>query len=380
MEKLLDLDIDFLNPYLIPFNQEIDSLADTLSSKTVSVDDKFYTSISNGNDTFSVLAPNMVKEKNDYVFHKDHVNPYFVQKNNISTLLQALRNEEIIQTTHFDDDNDNFFSDVKRKMQNFLAVQNTMREHAKIDRIKHAILEHRWTYSPKLISPFLKTFVHECMMTETVMEQFQETVKNNAIEISSDSSMMNDCVFGFTLERFLDNKDKRNMFIRLFLPAVYKLPKQVNPGFAFTKYILKLFPNNVEIDNGEDTIHSLLYNVSKYNNIDKTQTVSNFVKCCTPYLKQTYDGLSEIEIVERRAKLVQIYSVLLLIIKSRFDQIKVKRAERGKLQSTTKEFIFKANTLYFDERNNTWCIYMHKFERPIFSNNILDMFFYLLSS
>lgn len=379
MERLQELDVSYLDPLLIPFNQEIDSLSDTVSCNSTSVDDKFYTSISNENDTFTVLAPSMVKEQNDYVFDKQFVNPFFLQKNNSSTLLQALRNEEIIQNTHFDEDSDELFTEIKRKMLNFIAAQRTLREHAKIERIKSAIMDHRWMYSPKLISPFLKTFVQECFITETLVSTFQKTVFENARKVHSDKNSMNDCIFGFELDRFLSHKEKRNYFIRLFLPSVYRFPKQSNPSFAFGKYISQFFPNNVIINNGKDTIHSLLYNVSKYNNVDNSQIVANFIKSCVSMLNQPLDSLDDLEAVVLRAKKVQIYVILFLILKSRFDRIKVKRVERGNIQSTTNEFIFKANTLYFDERNNIWCIYMQQYKQPIYSKDILDIFFYMLS-
>lgn len=384
MENLNRLELDILDRLLISFDDEVTALDSNTRKSCRSVDDKFYMSIGTEEDSFATLATNMIRQNNDFVFDKTYVNPLFLRQNTTATLLDTIRNEEDVQSRRDDVDEEmtDQFTDARKKMDCFLSRQRSQRREEKLKEFKSAIAEYRWLYRPKLISPFLKTFLQECRVAEYVLSKFVQTVHANGREAASADEGRNnafDCIFGMQLQDFLVDKRKQQYFNRLFLPGVYKFPKQLNTVYVFNKYIHQFFPNNVEIADGTDTIHSLFLNTVKFKNVDGSQTVSNFVKS---FARERTDEEcnSDVDQAVRRLRKVQRMTVLYLIMKSRLPDLKLKRAERGKVSSITNEFVIKANTMYYNERLDLWCIYSTTEARPTYSYDIMNMFHHVLAS
>lgn len=379
MEKLLLLDTQFLHPYLNAFVNEVNSLNSQSSKSSSSIEDKFYASIGNREDNLAAIATNMIAQNNDYVLDKRFVNPYFVQQNTTSTLLDTVFNEEVIQDQ--DEVIDDAFSDVTRKMKNFLSMQKTQREQEREKKLRAAVMEYRWLYLPKLISPYLKNFLQGCFLTEHLVENFYKTVLNTGTEIVPASHTSSDCIFGFTLKDCLNNKDKQQFFNQLFLPGVYAMPESLNTVYVFNKYMEQFYPINVEIDDGTDTVFSRFFNTIKFQNVNKTQTVASFVKQCREELQQqSVSEKSEVESDVRRLRKIQNFTILFLIIKKRYPDLELVRAERGCISSVTDEFIIKANTLYYFERPELWCLYLTNNDKPVYTYNMLHLFMYLLTT
>ena len=355
MDMLNDLDTNVLDRYLITFNKEVSSL----SSSCIKV---------------------VIKQNNDYVFDKKYVNPFFMQPNTTATLLDTISNENAIQNRLQDECEEDAFFNVKRKMNMFVSAQKSQREHEKDKKLKSAIMEYRWLYLPKLISPYIKNFFQQCLITEHIVHTFTETVLTNGEEIPFDNYDNSDCIFGFTLKDCLDDNHAQQYFNRLFLQGVYKLPKRLNTVYAFNKFIEQFYPSNGEIQNGTDTILSLFYNTVKFQNLNKSQTIANYVKQCEidlETLKNHSDN--EIDDTVNRLNKIQIFTVLYMVMKKRYPCLKIKRAERGDISSITGEFILKADTLYFYERTNLWCVFISQLKKPLYSRNIIALFYHMIA-
>lgn len=378
MEKLLLLNTSFLHPYLNAFVNEVNALSSQLSKSSSTIEDKFYASISNHEDNLTAIATNMTKQNSDYILDKSYVNPYFIQQNTTSTLLDTVLNEEVIHDQ--DEVVDDAFSDVSRKMKNFLSMQKTQREQEKEKKLRAAVEEYRWLYLPKLISPYLKNFLQDCFLTEHLVENFVKTVLENGTEIVSTSHSSSDCIFGFTLKDCLNNKDKQQFFNQLFLPGVYALPESLNSVYVFNKYMEQFYPSNVEIDDGKDTMFSRFFNTIKFQNVNKTQTVSNFIKQYEGELRQPIWVDGEIESDVQRLRKIQNLTIIFLIMKKRYPELELVRAERGCISVVTNEFIIKANNLYFYERLNLWCLFLPNNNKLVYTYNILDLFMYMIQT
>ncbi len=348
MDPIKRLNLDFLNRLVISFDDEVTALNQKQSGR--SMDEKFYTSIED--ETFATLAARMIKHDNDFVFDKTYVNPLFLRQNTTATLLDTIRNEEFVQRRRRDSSGDQF-ADARRKMDQFISKQRSQREEEKLREFETAIAEYRWLYRPKLISPFLKTFVQDCIIVENVLAKFVDTVHSTGVRASGVCNL-SDCIYGASLKDFLADTEKQQYFNKLFLPAVYNFPKRLNTSYVFNKYMHQFFPENVEIADGADTIHSLFLNTVKFKNLNGTQTVSNFINssCDVVISNNDVEECSEQDVDQavRRLKKTQCLTVLYLIMKSRSPTLKLMRAERGKISSITNEFILKANTMYYNER------------------------------
>jgi hypothetical protein len=375
MEKLRELNNSFLDKFLITFNSEVTSISLRPTQAFTSVEDKFYSSITNRDTDATEGASSLIKQNNDYVFDKQFVNPLFIKQNTTETLLQTLKNEEYIQNQHELMETDvEGFEDVQRKMKNFLALQKCHREQEKETRIAEAVAEYRWLYQPKLISPHVKNFLHECFQTECIVNKFTETVFRNGQNILVEEYKESDCIFGVTLRDCLNDKNRQHIYNRLFLPGVYKFPKCLNTNFVFNKYVEQFYPTNEVINEGTDTVLSFVYNTIKFRNVNLSQTVSSFVKQCRRDFEQM-----NVEDDIHRFKKVQNLAILFLIMKKRCENLSCKRAERGTISSVTDEFIFKANKLYWLERTNLWCIYLPQVDKIRYTQNIFDMFYFIVN-
>lgn len=375
MDQLQQLNTTFLDQYLISYNSELNALNTKSCQSFNSLNDKFYSSIGNNDESMSTFAMNLVKQSNDYVFDKQFVNPYFVQQNTTATLLETINNEDKIQC-HIEDDTggQDSFVNVKRKMKNFMSAQKSVRDHEKEKQFREAIQEYAWLYAPKLISPFIKNFLHQCFVTENVLQNFAKTIVELGQEISLDSYNTSDCLFGFTINYCLNDKQKQHYFNLLFLPGVYGLPKRLNTSYAFNKFMEQFYYKNESILNGSDTILSLFYNTIKFQNVNKSQIVADFVKHCV-------SSIGEIacdDIIPRLQK-IQTLTILFLILKQRYPNLSIKRAERGIVSSITGEYILKENTLYFYERQDLWCLYLEQNNKPMYSKRFLDLFHHLIA-
>jgi hypothetical protein len=380
MEALHELNLTYLDQFLIPFNNEIDVL-DTKSTESTTLNDKFYSSISK-NDTMMSLTTELLKQNNDYVFDKQYVNPFFKQQNTTSTLIDTIAREKQLQTAELQDTRnvDEMFADIKRKMNDFLTLQNSHLQEERERQIKTAILEYRWLHSPKLISPFVKDFLHNCILTEFKIRRFNESVAKNAIHIENTSHNMSDCIFGFPIGNCVDEKQLEKDFNKLFLPGVYNLPKQFNTVYVFNKYIEQFVNTDREITKA-DTLLSLFYTTVKSINLDKSQTVANYIRQWEIDSNANIDVQLNKEDSDEivRLKKIRHLTVLVSVLRKRRPDIKVKRIERGEISSETNEFIFKSNKLYFYERTNTWCIFVKEEKQLFYSDNFKCLFYFLLS-
>ena len=141
----------------------------------------------------------------------------------------------------------------------------------------------------------------------------------------------------------------------------------------FNKYVEQFYPSDEQTPDGSETFLSLFYNTAKFQNVDRSQTVASFLKQCEKDLGGNVltDGR---ECDVQRLKKIQTFTILFLIMKKKWSNLKLKRAERGHISSITGEYILKADTLYFSERNNLWCIYLSSNDKLFYSFNILDLF------
>lgn len=371
MDTLQNLNNSFLDEYLISFNSELNALISKPRQTCHSVNDKFYSSIcSNDEENTATFATNLLSQTNDYVFDKRFVNPYFARQNTTSTLLDTLLIEDSLQFQEVE--TEDAFVNVKRKMNTFLTAQKSQREREKEIKFKTAVVEYRWLYLPKLISPYCKTFLQKCLMTEYVCSKFVETALKVGKEITLDRYEFTDCLFGFTLKDCLTDRHRQQLFNRLFLPGVYPLPKRLNTTYAFNKFKEQFYPENETILDGTDTIQSLFYNTVKFHNINKSQTVATFVKQCER--AQIEDNIVS------RMKKIQNWTLLFLILRKRYPSLKLKRAERGEISSLTEEYILKSNTLYYYERDEFWVVHLNNEDKPFFSYNFIQLFHHLIQS
>lgn len=379
MAKLQGLNTIFLDKYLISFNSEVSSLSASCTKSYASVNDKFYSAINQNDEDVSMIATSLIKQNNDFVFDKKFVNPYFMRQNTTATLLDTINNEDIIQNRLQEECDEDAFVNVKRKMNMFVSAQKSQREHEKDKKLKAAIMEYRWLYLPKLISPYIKNFLQQCIITEHIVSVFTETVLSSADEVQCGNFDYSDCIFGFTLKDCLGDKHAQQHFNRLFLPGIYELPSRLNTVYAFNKFIEQFYPCNKEVHNGADTILSLFYNTLKFKNLNQSQTVANYIKQCQNDLESmSHQCENETEDMINRLRKIQMFTVLFLIIKRRFPGLKLKRAERGNISSVTREYILKGNTLYLHERTNMWCIYMPQHKKPLYSHSIIALFHHLI--
>lgn len=374
METLCELNTSFLNQFLITFDSEVTSSTIRPTQAFSSIEDKFYTSITNRDGGAIDGVPSLTKQNNDYVFDKRFINPFFMKHNTTDTLMQTLKNEEMIQNQQQLMENDiEGFEDVQRKMRNFLTLQKCHREQEKAKRIAEAVAKYKWLYQPKLISPCVKNFLHECIKNEYTVNKFTETVFRNGKKIHIEGYKESDCVFGITLGDCLNDKNRQDIYNRLFLPGVYKFPKRMNTNFMFNKYLEQFHPTNEEINEGTDTNIGFVYNTIKFQNVNLSQTVSNF-------MKQYRKGIEQIMVDKDviRFKKIQDLTVLILILKTRYENLSCKRAERGIISSVTNEFVFKANKLYWYERSNLWCIYLPHINNIVYTKDFYDMFYFII--
>ena len=380
MELLHELNLSYLDPFLIPFNNEIDVI-DTKSTESTTINDKFYSSISK-TDSMMSLTTELLKQNNDYVFDKQYVNPFFNQQNTTSTLLDTITREKQLQTAELQDTRnvDEMFADIKRKMNDFLTLQNSHLQEERERKIKTAILEYRWLHSPKLISPFVKDFLHNCILTEYKIRRFNESVTKNGKHIDNTSANMSDCIFGFPLGNCIDEKQLEKDFNKLFLPGIYNLPKQSNTVYVFNKYIEQFVNTDREITKA-DTLLSLFYTTVKSINLDKNQTVANYMKqwdIDSSTSKDVHENNEDSDEIFRLKKIRHL-TVLISVLRKRRPELKIKRIERGEISSETNEFIFRSNKLYFYERTNIWCIYVKEEKQLFYSDNFKSLFQFLLS-
>lgn len=380
MDILKDINTHCLDKYLITFNNEVSALSSNCIKSYASVNDKFYSSINQNDDNIAVIAKSLIKQNNDYVFDKQYVNPFFMKQNTTATLLDTISNEDVIQNRLHEECEEDAFLNVKRKMNMFVSAQKSQREHEKDKKLKAAIMEYRWLYLPKLISPYIKNFMQQCLITENIVRVFTESVLENGECIEYDNYDNSDCIFGFTLKDCLDDKHAQQHFNRLFLPGIYELPKRLNTVYAFNKFIEQFYPSNGEIHNGTDTILSLFYNTVKFQNLNKSQTVASYVKQCQLTLESIkHQSENEIEDIINRLNKIQIFTVLFLILRKRYPSLKIKRAERGDISSITGEYILKADTLYLYERTNLWCVYISQKKKPFYSRSIIALFYHMIA-
>lgn len=369
----------YLDHFLITYNQEINHLMKSAVKGGVStIDDTFYFSISKDENNLNSLATTMIKDNEDFVFDKQYVNPYFIQQNTTGSLLDAITFEEQ-NHQHCLDDTSIMITEAEQKMNKFKASQKLKREQEKLEQFKHAITEYKWLYSPKLISPFLKNFLHDCYQTEFVLKKFVETLYESGRELHVPVHSYTDCIFGYTLKDFLGDALKQHYFNKLFLPRIYNLPKQMNSNYVLNKYIHQFFPENVKIKNGTDTIHSLFFNTAKFKTVNESQTVAAFIKTSMKDISTTHEEQqSTVQNAIERLHKIQTLTILYLIMKTRCKNLKLKRAENGKISSITNEYIVNANTLYFHERDDMWSIYLSQHSHLFYSKNIFDIFFFIL--
>lgn len=383
MEQIANLKLDFLDALITPFNDEIEALTSgTKQSTCLSVDENFYRSLENHDESGASFNTNLIKQNQDFVFDKKHVNPFFVSDNTAAALLDTINFEDTGDVRQEFDDNDadeDHFTEARKKMHMFLGQQRSQRREAKMKKIKSAIEDYRWLYQPKLISSFPKTFLQECVVAEYLLDNFVKTVHESGTELRPEPSNLADCIFGMSLEDFLGDKRKQHYFNKLFLPSVFKFPKQLNTVYVFNKYIAIFFPNNVTIAQGRDTLHSLFLNTAKFKNLSRTQTVASFVRSWSNITQASDDDADVIANTIRRLKLIQYLTVFYMIMKSRHPCLKMKRVDRGIVSSITNDFIMKANTLYFHERLNLWSCYFQNEAKPKYSYNVIDLFHYVIN-
>ncbi len=235
MESIERLNLDFLDRLVISFDDEVTSLNLNEKRSGRSVDEKFYVSV--GEETFASVADRMIKRDNDFVFDKTYVNPLFVKQNTTEALLDTIRNEEFVHRQRRDSKESDQFANARIKMDRFISQQKSQREEEKLREFETAIAEYRWLYRPKLISPYPKTFVQECVIAEHVLAKFVDTVLSTGTEVSGGSPNLSDCIYGALLEDFLMDGEKQQYFNKLFLPSVYKFPRRLNTTYVFNKYM-----------------------------------------------------------------------------------------------------------------------------------------------
>lgn len=366
MHALRKLSLNYFDHLLVSYNNELTSLQSTSGQSYSSVEDKFYSSIDTHDpDTVDVMS--LIKQSNDFIFDKACVNPFFAEQSSTVTLMTTVESEKEIHTRYEETDTEEeTFVEAKRKMSTYVLTQRSRQEQELKKRYKATVLHHRWLYQPKMISPFVKDFLHDCFITEHISATFQKTLSETGTRVDSSSMGRTDCIYAYPLENCIDDKEVELIFNRLALPAVYRFPKRLNTVYMFNKYLEQFHSCDSAIAEGENTLRSVIYNIVKMRNIDKSQTVANFIDKCR---QQKYSDDADVARFEK----LQHFSILCAVLRKKLPNLKVKRAERGKISMYSGEFLFRTNTMYFFERKQLWGIYVGKQEKPIYSDNLSNL-------
>ena len=377
------INLTFLDQYLIPYNDEMHLLNSTMQKVDRTIDDTFYSAINKDGNDVHKLARKIIDGNEDWVFDKRFVNSYFIQQNTTRSLLDSIDLEEQFHLNTNEDETN--FSEAKQKMDRFKANQRMKREEDKLNKFKSAVTEHKWLYQPKIISPYVKNFLHECYKTEFILNKFVETLTDCGEQLKLTNLDFTDCIFGFTIKDFLHDVSKQHDFNKCFLSGIYQFPECTNTAYIFNKYVYQFFPKNLKFNDDSDTIHSFLLNTAKFKNVLESQTVSTFIKSCKKDLpmdchSNTPETMSLLEDTIERARKLQKIIILYLIMKTKCKQLHIERAERGQVSSITNEYIFKAYTLYYHERVNLWGLYLPHNKTPLYTNNIINVLIYIVTN